>query len=94
MKDKVYDIRAVRLDGLTFVDCVAAASVNRELVTQFDRLNGTNLAMRGSPIEVLIDKSSGRLDAECAKFLEFVWEFVFLRVPAIDDPGHAGGSAD
>lgn len=51
---------------------------NKDLVTQFDRLTGSNLSLKGSPIDVAIDKASGRTNAELASFIAFVFEFVWL----------------
>lgn len=51
---------------------------NKELVTQFDRLTGSNLSLKGAPLDVAIDKASGRTDAELAAFVAFVFNFVWL----------------
>lgn len=75
------DLFAVRKDGITFIDCLVLCIDNRNLIEQFDRLNGTNLALKGAPIEVAIDKASGRFEDDFIKFVDFVWEFIFTRVP-------------
>lgn len=63
-----------------FVRCLEAAAAARELLTEFDRLNGTNLALTGAPIAVAIDIASGRIDAEVQGFAEFVFDAVYCRV--------------
>jgi hypothetical protein len=75
---------AVRKDGITFIECLEMCIDNRSLLKQFDRLNGTNLSLKGLPIEIEIDKASGRLDDDFLKFVEFVWEYIFTRVPVAD----------
>ena len=75
---------AVRRDGLTFLQCCAAAIGERELLAQIDRLYGTNLLRRGAPIELAIDDATGRMKGDMEVFSKFVWNFVFTRVPAAD----------
>jgi hypothetical protein len=77
-------ITAIRKDGLTFIQCLDEALRTPELLAQFDRLHGTNLSMRGHPLEIEIDKSSGRLDKDFREFAEFVWKFVFLSMPLME----------
>lgn len=74
---------AVRSDGLTFAACVQMASGNADLVSEFDRLRGTNLSLRGAPISLAIDEATGRLDHDMQSFLRFVWNNVFLRCGAL-----------
>ena len=57
-----------------------AASSNAELVKQFDRLHQTNLARRGSGIELAVDDASGRTKADLGWFVAFVYD-IFLRLP-------------
>jgi hypothetical protein len=72
---------AVRCDGLTFLQCAEAALTTPELVAQVDRLYGTNLQFKGAPIELAIDKATGRLKHDLEIFCRFVWNFVFTRIP-------------
>jgi len=65
--------------GLTFASCLQSCVGNQELVSNFDRLKGTNLSLRGAPIDLAIDRAVGRLDAEIESFVEFCWDVVFLR---------------
>lgn len=72
---------AIRADGLSFVTCVLEAAGTPELVKQFDRLYGYNVSRRGSPLDLAIDEATGFAEAGMIEFLNFVWEYVFLRVP-------------
>ncbi len=72
---------AVRSDGLTFLACVAAAAGELELVSQIDRLYGTNLLRCQLPIVNMIDQATGKADEDKQKFLRFVWNSVFIRFP-------------
>ena len=70
--------------GLSFQDVVLECIQMPKLVKEFDRLYGTNVALRGEPINVMIDKSSGRWEADLNKFFKFVFECVWL--PVVADP--------
>jgi len=63
---------------MTFAEVVQVAAANKELVAQYDRLSGTNLSLRGSPIEVQIDLATGRIKSEVPGFVEFVHETIWL----------------
>lgn len=62
------------------LDILHTCLANRELIQQFDRLNGTNLSRRGSPIERMVDDGSGRTEADLAAFVEFVVDCVISRL--------------
>jgi hypothetical protein len=79
MPPALYRLNAIRSDGLTFADVIAAAMETPELVKCFDRLYGANLMRRGTPIELAIDDACNRTDYDCRAFLNFLWEFVFTR---------------
>lgn len=66
---------------ISFETCLMEAAKNKELVQQFDRLHGANLSFKGSSLELAIDKSSGRTDAEIQKFIEFVDKYVYQTLP-------------
>ena len=66
---------------MTFNECVLYCAENKELIENFDRLRGTNLSRRGSPIELMIDDSTGRLQHDLSLFCAFVFEFVWIRLP-------------
>lgn len=74
---------AARSDGLTFAACLRECSKTPELIAQVDRLYGTNLMRQGAPIELMIDNATGRCDADMQTFMQFVWNSVFLRCPAL-----------
>ena len=65
---------------MTFYGCLMECARNQELIKEFDRLRGTNLSLRGSPIEIEIDKSTGKLDSDLKLFVDFVWECVWRRL--------------
>ena len=76
-----FNLFAVRSDRISFQQCIEASAANSELVREFDRLRGTNLSLRGSPVELAVDKATGRLASDLQSSIEFVWDCVFLRVP-------------
>lgn len=67
--------------------CVRAALADPSLVAEFDRLNGTNLRLRGTGLDVQIDLASGRFDHDLALFVTFVHEHVYSRVAPPDPAG-------
>ena len=79
-------------DRVTFRQCMAESMTCPELVAEFDRLTGSNLSLKGSPINLMIDDATGRIAGNFAAFMGFVMEFVYLRlppdalVPIRDDP--------
>ena len=70
---------AVRADGLAFLDCVRHAIATPDLVKEFDRLRGTDLSGRASPIAQMIDQATGKADHDVRLFLEFIWDVIFCR---------------
>lgn len=65
-----------------FHQCLDVAIGERELVENFDRLYGTNVCMRAAaPIDLAVDEASGRRDADFERFCEFVFDFVYARLP-------------
>lgn len=74
-------LTAVRIDGISYLACLMKAAESVSLVAEYDRLRGTDLSHRGAPINQMIDKASGKLDADLEGFLEFVWDSVYTRVP-------------
>lgn len=67
--------------GVTFLDCLFECAGNAEMVRHFDRLRGTNLSLRGGPINLAVDQATGRLDHDLALFVDFVWDCVWIRLP-------------
>lgn len=74
---------AIRSDGLSYAVCLRETAGTVELVREFDRLYGTRLVSRTTPIDRMIDEATGKLDDDMQAFLRFVWNFIFLRTPAI-----------
>lgn len=68
------------VDTMTFEECVMECAKNQELVKEFDRLAGTNLQLKGAPIELAIDKATGKLADDLQSFVAFVWECVWSRL--------------
>lgn len=66
-------------NGISFLECLKECASNRELISNYDRLRGTNLSLKGTPIELSIDMASGRIEKEMHDFIDFCWEYVFLR---------------
>jgi hypothetical protein len=81
LPEKKYDLLAIRPDGLTYQRCLEEAIRTPELIRNFDRLWGYNLSGRGSPLELAIDKATGFQEAGIIEFMNFVWEYVFTRIP-------------
>lgn len=77
--------------GLSFADVVAVCAANHEFVASFDRLCGCNLSGRGTPLDLAIDRATGREEQDAAMFIEFVHEVVWLRLPlSAFVPGEGG----
>jgi len=70
-----------------FLRCLHEAAATPELVREFDRLSGTNLARRGTPLDLMIDDATGRTDDALGQFVTFVREAIYERLPqkALDD---------
>ena len=62
-----------------FIECLSVSADNKELVKEFDRLTGFNLSLKGSPITIAVDSSTGFLDEGLREFVKFVYECVYLR---------------
>lgn len=65
---------------MTFKEVIIEASKNSEFVKEFDRLCGTNLSLKGTGLDLEIDKATGRLDNDLKLFVEFVYENIWLRL--------------
>jgi len=65
---------------MTFEQCVRQCLGIPELVEVYDKLRGTNLRLRGSRFDLLIDESCGRIAADVRGFIEFVWECIWTRL--------------
>ena len=70
---------------MSFTDFVQHCAANRELFDQFDRLTGSNLSLRGAPIELAIDKATGKLADDCGRFVAFVYECIWSRVEKVSE---------
>jgi hypothetical protein len=63
-----------------FAEFVHMCAEERTLLQEFDRLHGTNLAMRGTRLDVAIDAASGRLEHDARLFYEFCKD-IWGRIP-------------
>ena len=71
----------VALQDPFFIECLSVSATNKELVKEFDRLTGFNLALKGPSINIAVDSSTGFLDEGLREFVKFVYECVYLRCP-------------
>ncbi|ARL04270.1 hypothetical protein [Burkholderia pseudomallei] len=67
-----------------FARCLVEAAGTPELVAEFDRLFGCELASmaEGSPLDLAIDSATGRFEGDMRKFAEFVHDAVYSRLPS------------
>ncbi len=72
--------RALAVEAATLHYVLRTALDMPELVAEFDRLAGTNIAGRGSPLDRAIDTASGRADADLQAFLAFAKDAVWDRL--------------
>lgn len=69
---------AVR-NGISFRECMVTCLQDMDVVREYDRLMGTKLSRRGDLIGQMIDEATGRRKKEMEGFIEFCWEYIFLR---------------
>jgi len=74
---------------MTFHDCVMLCIGNQKLVKEFNRLCGCSIGKDSrSVIERMIDQTTGHspppiTDSDAQKFIAFVYECVWLRMPPL-----------
>jgi hypothetical protein len=68
-------------ESRAFSRVLRLAAAKPEMVSEFDRLHGSNLSRRGSADELAGDVESGRLEADLARFAEFVHAALWLKLP-------------
>lgn len=66
-----------------FNKCLFEAASTPEFIENFDRLTGSQVGRigAGSVIEQMIDQATGFRDEQIRKFVEFVHDSVYLRLP-------------
>jgi len=64
----------------TFVDLLTLAIDDKDLIAEFDRLKGHNLSRVGTPLDLMIDDSTGRTEQALDDFTDFVWD-LSQRIP-------------
>lgn len=67
-------------DKLTFYDVLMQTAAVPEFIKEFDRLAGTDLGKRKSPIIAEIDRVTGKERDDILKFIQFVYDFIWLRL--------------
>lgn len=68
-------------EPVSFREYVRECARNKELLAEFDRLNGTNLSFRQTPpIVQAIDMATGKTADDVARFLAFCWD-TYQRLP-------------
>lgn len=72
--------RAVAVEAAALRFVLTTALGWPALVAEFDRLAGTNVAGRGSPMDLAIDAVSGHADADLQRFLTFAKDAVWDRL--------------
>lgn len=65
-----------------FTEWLNMCASSTSLVSEHDRLRGTNLMRRGAPIDLTIDHATGRLEEEARGFFDFCKD-TFLRIPGL-----------
>ena len=80
----------------TFEQVLMHCAATPDLVTQFDRLTGSNLARKGAPINLMVDDATGKTNDDVAAFVAFVREFIYApwAMAMTVNRGVIGGSGD
>ncbi len=65
-------------NGVAFYECVLEVC-RSPMVKEYDRLRGTNLSMKGAPLELMIDQATGRFENEVEDFIEWIYTDVWSR---------------
>lgn len=80
----------------TFEQVLMHCAATPDLVAQFDRLTGSNLACKGAPINLMVDDATGKTNDDVAAFVAFVREFVYIpwTMAMLSNHGVIGGSGD
>lgn len=65
-------------------EVVRLCAKEAEFVKCFDRLTDSNLSLNGTGLELMIDEVTGKQNDDIKKFIDFVDEFVFQRLPPLD----------
>lgn len=75
---------------MNFEECLMECASQPELVQQFNRLTGSNLGEKRSPIDIMVDNATGyenivaaQQNEQCARFVEFVYNCVWLRLAPV-----------
>ena len=75
---------------LVVSEWVKTCASSREFLAEYDRLRGTNLSMRGIPIDVLIDVKTRLIETEVEGFVEFCIDMLSRVNPQNAEVRHGG----
>ena len=64
-----------------FMRCVDGCFETPELMKNFDRLYGASLTTNRSPIEMMVDKATGKQESDMKAFVQFVYDCIYTRLP-------------
>lgn len=64
--------------------CLKNAIETPALLKQLDRLYGTTLTERKTPVNTMVDKACGRDERDMKIFTGFIYECIYRRVPPPD----------
>jgi hypothetical protein len=66
-----------------FIDLAIRCSHQTELVREYDRLSGAAFGsvIKATGLNAAIDEASGRTKDEWMKWMAFVFEFIWIRLP-------------
>lgn len=75
---------------MNFIECVLECARNEALVAEFNRLAGCKLGQSTTRtlIEKMVDDATGyagESNADMAKFVDFVRDAIWLRLPTVQD---------
>ena len=73
------DAASVAVEAAAIEVTLRVALGNRALLTEYDRLTGTNLCQRGTALDHAIDEATGRTDADLQGFLAFAKDTLWDR---------------
>lgn len=68
-------------DKLTLEQVLWDCANNKDFVREYDRIRGTNVGLRQSPMSNEIDRTTGKWQSEVKAFFEFCTDAVWLRLP-------------
>lgn len=68
-------------NGITFLECLELCIQQADLIAQWERLSGKKLVAT-SPLDRMIDASTGYDVAVMGEFVDFIYDFVWVTFTA------------